>query len=163
MQAWHSHCYFSDDYALGFIIMDIQTGAIQSYQKNQNIAGWVQETAASQQVAGIDPNDQAVEDDSVIISNQRDVYDWMSNTLPLSLDNQANVSRLSQTFYQYQILNFEDLNAVNTLMNEHPNQDLLTTLHSEKTETLSFAAKQQLNHLDQVFSTLKAAQSFNVA
>jgi hypothetical protein len=143
--------------------MDITTGAVQSYQKNQNLSSWIDQTEGSGAIESALPEEKDLASDSIHISNQRKIYEWMAQEFPQQLNTTANVNRVNHTFYEYQILSLEELNQVNSLINESQEFNIMEEVETAFSNSTSFSEKQQLQHIRQVYSTLQAAQGNQAA
>jgi hypothetical protein len=143
--------------------MDILTGAVQSYQKNQNLAGWIDQTESATSIDSTLQEDNHLSDDSISISDQRKIYEWMAQEFPQQLNTTANVNRINQTLYEYQVLTLRDLNSINTLIDEPVEFDIMEKIEAARLDSVSFSEKQQLQHIKQVYSTLLAAQETHAA
>jgi len=138
--------------------MELTSGPIQSYQKNQNLAGWVQQTEDIQAATTETPDTTANNSEEVFISKQREIFDWVANKFPISQQNAATISRASQSLYEYQVLNFHDLNTINQILASKPEQPLMDNIELAIDDAGSFQEQKTLNHIKQVFSTLVAAE-----
>ncbi len=138
--------------------MSLSTNPINSYQTNQNLAGWVQQTEAMPTIGATSGDSESALAEEVTLSNRREIFDWVASQLPLSGDNQANLSRVSQQLHEYQILSIRDLSTLNHLSALNPDEDLLAQVDIALNKTESYQGRQTLSHLKQVFSTLNAAE-----
>ena len=142
--------------------MELLTPAIQSYQKHQNLNG----AAELSETVGLEATADAkasFEDDEVKLSDQYRVYDWIAQELPQATTSPELIGRASQIFYEYQVFDLRDLNTVNSLLTSSPDNELLDTIQQTLAETTSYTDQQRLNHLNRVFSTLKAAETTSAA
>lgn len=142
--------------------MDIVSSSIQSYQHNQNI-GSSSRNGEAQAVSGTNSEaDQENKDDAVFISEQREIYQWVASEFPQVTSNPATVSRASQMLYEYQLLDFNDINTINAVLvnSESTEQPITSVLDEAMSESESYFEKKSLAHLKQVFSTLEAAAMY---
>ncbi|TXR54241.1 hypothetical protein [Reinekea thalattae] len=140
--------------------MDIASNLIQSYQHNQNISGNPASIGASEAASLNKTEDESIIDDEVSISDQRDIYEWVASELPHLSAEPATVSRASQMLYEYQLLDFNDINTMNSVIaNTNESGPITEAINDALSESGSYSEKQSLTHLKQVFSTLEAARS----
>jgi hypothetical protein len=143
--------------------MDILTGAVQSYQKNQNLTGWVDQAESTNAISGTLHEDNNLSDDSISISEQRKIYEWMAQKFPQQLNTTVNINRVNQALYEYQVLTLRDLNSINALIAEPAEFNIMEKIESAHFDSESFSERQQLQHIKQVYSTLLAAQETQAA
>lgn len=137
--------------------MELISHSISTYQKNQNLAEWVQQTS---DIASVKTNENNIKEDndsSVSLSNQNKVFEWVAHTLPVNNTNSANLSRASQVLYEYSVLTIEDIRMLNKLSVEKADKPLLESVDDEINNSKSFKENKTLEHLKQVFLTLAAA------
>lgn len=139
--------------------MDISSNPIQSYQHNQNIGSSARNSGAEATAGAGDSPEQNANEEAVHISDQRDIYEWVASEFPQVTSNPATVSRASQMLYEYQLLDFNDINTINSVVsnNETGEEPITSLIDDVLSETESYAEKKSLTHLKQVFSTLEAA------
>ncbi|TCS41668.1 hypothetical protein [Reinekea marinisedimentorum] len=142
--------------------MEIASSPIQSYQHNQNIGDSARNDEA-QSLVGANPEAEAENpDDGVFISDQRKVYQWVASEFPQVTSNPATVSRASQMLYEYQLLDFNDINTINAVVanSDSAEEPITSVLNEALLGSESYAEKKSLAHLKQVFSTLEAAVTY---
>jgi len=144
--------------------MDLMPSAIQSYQKNQTLAGWAAQTEASHDTTAVDGNQHSTEEGSAVyLSDKHKIYNWLASEFPLSSNSPANVGRASQKLYEYQIFSLQDVNRVNELLQTQEETPLLKSIEQALAQTQSYTQRETLTHLKQVFTTLEAAELRPVA
>ena len=143
--------------------MDIQSGAIASYQRNQSHSGAIAQSEALISTKETNSSSIYTTEDHVSLSSRRQIFDWIAQELPRSNLQPADISRASHALYEYQILSIEDLNTINSILAAKPDMNFLTSIQQRLAGAESFSESQQLRHLNQVFSTLAAAELMSAA
>jgi len=143
--------------------MEIQTGAIQSYQKNQNLSGWVQQNEAISGQERLLKSSDPSKEDTVSLSTRSKIFEWIAQEFPHMTQESADINRASHMLYEYQILDIDDVKTVNSILTTQPNTPFLSSIQQKMDDTQSFSELQQLRHLNQVFSTLAAAEKISAA
>jgi len=138
--------------------MEINTGSILSYQKNQNMAANVAQNGAVTAVTGGAANAPSLQSDNVSISNRRDIFNWVAATFPVSSQEPASISRASQSLYDYQILNFSDLSTINQMISGDSETPMISRIEANLQNSMSYQQQQNLSRIYQVFRTLAAAE-----
>ena len=136
--------------------MNLLTNYLQAYERNQNLAGWVQQTEQSATETARE-SDQGLQSDEVTISAGRDIYDWIAQSLPLSEQNSAGLSQLSQQLYDYSLITHHHQATLNKLRAESPDAPILSSIENALSSSTSYRQSQNLKHVAQVFSNLIAA------
>jgi hypothetical protein len=145
--------------------MDITSNPIQSYQNNQNIGGSSPNSEAQAATSAELTPELENQDDAVYISDLRKIYQWVAAEFPQVTANPATVSRASQMLYEYQLLDFNDINTINSLVagnsltesSDVTEKPITAVLDNALSSSESYFETQSLTHLKQVFSTLEAA------
>ena len=138
--------------------MEINTGSILSYQRNQNMAAPVPHNGALTAAASSADNAASVQADNVSISNRRDIFNWVAAKFPVSSQEPASISRASQSLYDYQILNFSDLSTINQMISEDSETPMISRIEANLQNSMSYQQQQNLSRIYQVFRTLAAAE-----
>lgn len=139
--------------------MEINTGSILSYQKNQTMAGTVAQNGALKPVEGDGADPASLQTDDVSISNRRDIYNWVAANFPITSQQPATISRASQTLYDYQILSFTDLSTINQIISQDPEEPMISRIENSLKTSQSYQEQQHLSRIHQVFETLVAAEN----
>ena len=138
--------------------MDITTSAVQSYQSNQSLPSGISQAEQADSVAS-ETSESSQTDDWVTLSGNREVYEWLAMSFPVTNTDAASISRLSQALHDYQLLSFGDLNVVNQLVQREGEQPFLERIRGDIEQSSSFSERQRLQHIQQVFATVEAASS----
>lgn len=138
--------------------MDISTNAVQSYQRNENLAGWVAQTEQSKAINGASPEEQAVTDLNVSISDKRTIYQWIAQTYENQLKTSATISPVAQSLFDYGIIGVEEQRTINRLSGSDGDLSILQAVEKSLPITESYHEKSIMNGLFNVFSTLDAAR-----
>ncbi|WP_320821744.1 hypothetical protein [Reinekea sp.] len=138
--------------------MEINTGSILSYQKNQNMAGTVAQNGALKAIEADGADRPSLQNDDVSISNRRDIYNWVAANFPITDQQPATISRASQTLYDYQILSFTDLSTINQMISQDPEEPMIRRIENSLKTSQSYQEQQHLSRIHQVFETLAAAE-----
>ena len=137
--------------------MDIATSPIQSYQKNQNLAGWVEQTEKNQAVTESPTEQPHAEDDAVFIGEATKVYQWMAQEFPQPFSKPATLNRLNQALFSYGLFSMSDVGVVNQLQSHQPAEGIRESLREKIESSQSFVEQQTLKHISQVYETVVAA------
>ncbi|WP_320822575.1 hypothetical protein [Reinekea sp.] len=138
--------------------MEINTGSILSYQKNQSMAGTVAQNEALNAPEGKKVDGQNLQIDDVSISNRRDIYNWVAANFPVTSQQPASINRASQSLYDYQILSFTDLSTINQMNSKDPEGPMINRIEQSLKNSQSYQEQQHLSRIHQVFETLIAAE-----
>jgi hypothetical protein len=136
--------------------MELITSAVQSYQKNQNLAGWVTETEKSTSIKHSEAIKE-VEDDSVSIGETRQVYNWVAQEFPDFTQSAATLNRVNQFLFEYDLVSLQDIERANTLLNEKPEQNIFVGLTKAFESTSSYQERQAILNIMKVYKNLEAA------
>ena len=138
--------------------MDISTNAVQTYQRHENLAGWVQQTESSKAVDDLKPDDKADADLNVSISNQRTIYQWIAQTYENQLKTSATISPVAQSLFDYGIIGVEEQRTINQLSGSDGSLSILQAVEKNLPTIESYHEKSIMSGLHNVFSTLDAAR-----
>ncbi len=138
--------------------MELSSLPIQSYQRNQTHADSLLNIEHSPKIK--DSKGESIDEqlDDVVISPQSDVYKWVANEYPVDSENSATISRASQALYEYQVLDFKDIQVINTVLSDKEEQSVLSKIDTALETSASYIEQKSLNHIKRVFMTLVAAQ-----
>lgn len=137
--------------------MDISTSPIQSYQKNQNLAGWVEQTEQNQAINETASEDKSPDETTVFIGEDKKVYQWLAQKFPKPFSEAATLGRLNQALFNYGLFSMSDIGVVNELALAQDTDSVQSALFERMTTTESYADQKQLRHITQVFETVIAA------
>jgi hypothetical protein len=137
--------------------MNLLSNSLQAYEKNQNLAGWVHQT----EQAALE-NEQHIENelksDDVTISTQREIYDWIAQSLPTKTNNPADIGQVNQQLYEYGLIDMPHQAKLNELIAENPDQPIAKSIEGALDTSTSYQNTQVLKQVAQVFNNLAAAQ-----
>ena len=137
--------------------------AVQNYQVNQNLAGWVQQSTEAGAMAETEEQNEPQDGLHVLITDLPKVYDWIAYSQQDFSATEANISRFTGLLSEYQLIDMTEAEILNKLPTS-ADSTVTERLNLALDEETSFLAKQRLTHLVRVFETLEAAQqSFKVA
>lgn len=138
--------------------MELSTSAINHYQKNQNLAGWLQQSeAASASANELADDDGIAQDVMVELTNRQDVFRWIAAQFPVSENSPENISQTSQRLYDYQIIGISEVNQLNEIQLDKAGWSIVDAIEQQLTENNTYQSQQTLKKLKQVFSTLMSA------
>lgn len=139
--------------------MDISTNAVQSYQRHENLAGWVAQTEQPKAVGDSTLEDNADIDLNVSISDKRTIYQWIAQTYEDQLKTSATISPIAQSLFDYGIIGVEEQRTINRLSGSDGDLSILQAVEKSLPSVESYHEKTIMNGLLNVFSTLDAARS----
>ncbi|MFQ3228811.1 MAG: UDP-N-acetylmuramoylalanine-D-glutamate ligase [Reinekea sp.] len=138
--------------------MDISTNAVQSYQRHENLAGWVAGTEQPKAVNDSKADEKLDTDLNVNISDKRTIYQWIAQTYEKNLDTSATISPIAQSLFDYGIIGVDEQRTINRLSGSDGDISILQAVEKSLSSVESYHEKTIMNGLLSVFSTLEAAR-----
>lgn len=137
--------------------MNIIKSSIHAYQKQQSLAEWVNKADQNQAVEEDSAAHLNWQDDQVVLGEDHAIVRWLAEQHAIQATTAAEIGRLNQALFEYDMLSLADVDLVNTLIADQPGVSVAALTQAALAEQPSYQQSLRLENVTRVYANLTAA------